>query len=101
MGELASLTPQFQMNANQLWQTVLGDLRTALSRTAFDNWLRDTRLIAFDEDVATIAAQSSIVVATLESRFAPRVASALSDAVGRQVGSGSRCSCSRAWKTMR
>ncbi|HYO29459.1 MAG TPA: chromosomal replication initiator protein DnaA [Thermomicrobiales bacterium] len=74
------------MNAKQLWQTVLGDLRTSLSRTAFDNWLRDTRLIAFDEDVATIAAQSSIVVATLESRFAPRVASALSDAVGRQVG---------------
>ncbi|MBA3415446.1 MAG: chromosomal replication initiator protein DnaA [Chloroflexia bacterium] len=71
------------MDAKQLWQTVLADLRTALSRTAFDNWLRDTRLVGFADDVATIGAQSSIVVATLESRFAPTVATVLSAAVGR------------------
>ena len=83
MGDRSSLTPRFQMEARQLWQTVLGDLRTSLSRTAFDNWLRDTKLIGFTDDVATIGAQSAIVVATLESRFTARVATALSDAVGR------------------
>ena len=85
MGDRSSLTPQFQMDAKHLWQTVLGDLRSALTRTAFDNWLRDTRLVGFAEDVATIGAQSSIVVATLESRFAAGVAKALSDAVGRPI----------------
>jgi len=85
MGERSSSTSQFQMDAKQLWQTVLGDLRSVLSRTAFDNWLRDTRLVGFSDDVATIGAQSSIVVATLESRFSDRVAGALSAAVGRPV----------------
>ena len=45
-----------QMQARQLWQAVLGDMQTRLPRNAFDNWLRPTVLVAFENDVATVAA---------------------------------------------
>ena len=78
-------TAQVQLDAKQLWHAVLADLRERLSRTAYDNWVRDTRLVGFDDDVATVAARSSIVVTTLESRFAPRIGDAISRVVGRPV----------------
>ena len=47
---------QVQMDATHLWQTVLGDLQARVSATAFDNWLRQTSLVGFADDVATVAA---------------------------------------------
>ncbi|MFM9105372.1 MAG: chromosomal replication initiator protein DnaA [Chloroflexota bacterium] len=73
------------MDANQLWHAVLAELRGSMSRTSFENWVRDTRLAAFSDDVATIAARSSIVVSTLESRYAARIAEAVSRVVGRPI----------------
>ena len=45
-----------QMQAKQLWQAVLGDMQVRLSRNAFDNWLRPTTIVGFQDDVATVAA---------------------------------------------
>ncbi|MCC6312463.1 MAG: chromosomal replication initiator protein DnaA [Thermomicrobiales bacterium] len=73
------------MDAKQLWHAVQGELQARLSRTAFDNWVRDTQLVGFDNDLATIGAQSTVVVATLESRYAARIAEALATIVGRPV----------------
>ena len=73
------------MDAKQLWQAVLGDLQVRLSRTAFDNWLRQTSLVGFDEDLATVAAANTFSASTLQTRFGVQVERALSDIIGRPI----------------
>jgi chromosomal replication initiator protein len=73
------------MDARQLWLAALADLETRISRGAFDNWLRQTSLTAFDDDVATIAAPNAFSASTLQGRYAGQIERALSDIVGRRV----------------
>src|SRR5215207_1711717 len=73
------------MDARQLWLAALADLETRISRGAFDNWLRQTKLTAFDDDVATVAAPNAFSASTLQGRYASQVERALSDIVGRRV----------------
>ncbi len=77
--------PTGQMDAKQVWQAVLGDLQVRLSRSAFENWLRPTTLVDFDDDVATIAAANTFSASTLQARYAAPVERALSDIIGRPV----------------
>jgi chromosomal replication initiator protein len=74
-----------QMDATHLWQTVLGDLQGRVSATAFDNWLRQTSLVGFADDVATVAAPNTYGAATLETRYGDQIRRALSTVVGRPV----------------
>ena len=73
------------MEAKQLWQAVLGDMQVRLSRTAFDNWLRQTTLVGFADDVATVAAANTFSASTLQGRYAAQIERVLSDIVGRPV----------------
>ncbi|MGI8475078.1 MAG: chromosomal replication initiator protein DnaA [Thermomicrobiales bacterium] len=73
------------MQARQLWQAVLGDLQARLSKTTFDNWLRQTTLVDFESDVATVAAANTFSASTLQSRYAAEVETVLSAIVGRPV----------------
>jgi chromosomal replication initiator protein len=73
------------MQAKQLWQAVLGDLQVRLSRNAFDNWLRPTTIVAFADDVATIAAPNTFSASTLKNRYAGEIERVLSDIVGRPI----------------
>jgi chromosomal replication initiator protein len=74
-----------QMQARQLWQAVLGDMQTRLPRNAFDNWLRPTVLVAFENDVATVAAPNPFGASTLQSRYADQIERILTTIVGRPV----------------
>jgi chromosomal replication initiator protein len=74
-----------QMQARQLWQAVLGDMQTRLPRNAFDNWLRPTTLVAFENDVATVAAPNTFSASTLQSRYSDQIQRILSNIVGRPV----------------
>ena len=74
-----------QMQARQLWQAVLGDMQTRLPRNAFDNWLRPTTIVAFENDVATVAAPNTFSASTLQSRYADQIQRILSNIVGRPV----------------
>jgi chromosomal replication initiator protein len=74
-----------EMQASQLWQAVLGELQTRLPKNSFNNWLRQTALVAFGDDVATISAPSTFAVSTLQGRYAGQVESAMSTLVGRPV----------------
>ena len=85
MGEGVAGDAALQMDAKQLWQTVLGELQVRLSRTHYDNWMRQTTLVAFDEDEAVIAAANTFSASTLQSKFTPQVAKAISDIVGRPI----------------
>jgi chromosomal replication initiator protein len=74
-----------QMQAQQLWQAVLGDMKARLNRSAFENWLRPTTIVAFENDVATVAAANTFGASTLQSRFAPQIEEVFSEIVGRPI----------------
>jgi chromosomal replication initiator protein len=74
-----------QMQAQQLWQTVLGDMKARLNRSAFENWLRPTTIVAFENDVATVAAANSFGASTLQTRYAGQIEDVLSKIVGRPI----------------
>jgi chromosomal replication initiator protein len=74
-----------QMQAQQLWQTVLGDMKARLNRSAFENWLRPTTIVAFENDVATVAAANSFGASTLQTRYAAQIEGVLSEIVGRPI----------------
>jgi chromosomal replication initiator protein len=73
------------INVNQLWQTVLGDLETRISRGAFDNWFRQTSLAGVDDEIAVVVAPNAFNASTLQARYASQVERALSDVIGRRV----------------
>ena len=81
----ASDQAQVQMDAKQLWQTVLGDLQVRLTRSQFDNWLRQTSLVGFADDVATVAAANTYSASTIQARWGAQIERALSTIVGRPI----------------
>ena len=78
-------TDDASINVNQLWQTVLVELETQISRSAFDNWLRQTRLADVVDDIAIVHAPNAFSASTLQGRYASRVERALSDVIGRRI----------------
>lgn len=74
-----------QMQARQLWQAVLGDMQTRLPRNAYDHWLRPTTLVAFESDLATVAAPNPFVASTLQQRYADQIERRLTEIIGRPV----------------
>lgn len=83
--QLDTMGGDTSINVNQLWQTVLGELERQISRSAFDNWLRQTRLADVVDDVAVVHAPNAFSASTLQGRYATRVERAISDVVGRRI----------------
>jgi len=73
------------MQATQIWQAVLEDMQARLSKTAFENVLRPTRLVDFVDDVATVAAGNSSNAATLQRKYTREIEDVFSRFVGRPV----------------
>jgi len=76
---------EVSMNANQLWQAVLADLESRISRRAFDNWFRQTSLVSVEDDVALVAAPNAFSASTLQARYGTQVERAFSGIVGRRI----------------
>jgi chromosomal replication initiator protein len=73
------------MQAKQIWQAALSDLEGKLSRANYETWLRNTQLVGFDDDCATIGAPNSFAVEQLRNKFAVPIQQALEVIVGRPV----------------
>ncbi len=61
------------MNAEQAWQSVLGQLQMEMPRASFDTWVRDTRAIAYQEGTLTVGVRNAYAREWLESRLASTV----------------------------
>ena len=57
------------MEANQAWQMVLAELEMEMPKATFDTWLRDTRVVSYEDGVLTIGAQNAYARDWLESRL--------------------------------
>jgi chromosomal replication initiator protein len=72
-----------------LWRAVLADLQQSLPPSAFD-WLRQTRLAGYADDVATIEVADRVTAERLQRRFAREIERALSQRIGRPVSASFR-----------
>ena len=61
------------MNADQAWQSVLGQLQMEMPRASFDTWVRDTRPVSYEKGVLTVSVRNAYARDWLESRLASTV----------------------------
>ncbi|HEX5840835.1 MAG TPA: chromosomal replication initiator protein DnaA [Anaerolineales bacterium] len=61
------------MNAEQAWQTVLGQLQMEMPRASFDTWVRDTRLISYQNGTLIVGVRNAYARDWLENRLASTV----------------------------
>lgn len=70
------------MNAQQAWQSTLGQLQTEMSKAAFDTWVRCAELVSYAQGVFTIGVQNAYARDWLENRLASTISSLLSGFLG-------------------
>ena len=58
------------MNAEQAWQSVLGQLQMEMPRASYDTWVRDTHPLSFDSGIITVGVRNAYARDWLESRLA-------------------------------
>ena len=73
------------MEAEQAWQSALGQLQMEMPKASFDTWLRDTSLVAYDEGVFTVAVPNAYARDWLESRLSTTAERTLMGIMNRTV----------------
>ena len=73
------------MNAEQAWQSVLGQLQMEMPRASFDTWVRDTRPISYQDGTLTIGVRNAYARDWLENRLASTVSRLLVGIVNASV----------------
>ena len=73
------------MNPERVWQATLGELELALQRPVYDNWLRDTRFVAYEDGVYIIAVKSAFAKEWLDQRLKGMIRRRLDRLSGRSV----------------
>jgi chromosomal replication initiator protein len=61
------------MNAEQAWQSVLGQLQLEMPRASFDTWVRDTKPVSYQEGMLTIGVRNAYARDWLENRLSSTV----------------------------
>lgn len=72
-------------NPERVWQATLGELELALQRPVFDNWLKDTRFVAYEDGVYIIAVKSAFAQEWLNQRLKGMIKRRLERLSGRSV----------------
>jgi chromosomal replication initiator protein len=61
------------MNAEQTWQSVLGQLQIEMPRASFDTWVRDTKPVSYQDGMLTVGVRNAYARDWLENRLATTV----------------------------
>jgi chromosomal replication initiator protein len=73
------------MNAEQAWQSVLGQLQMEMPRASFDTWVRDTKPISYQNGKMVIGVRNAYARDWLENRLASTVSRLLVGIVNASV----------------
>ncbi|GAB4504751.1 MAG: chromosomal replication initiator protein DnaA [Anaerolineales bacterium] len=73
------------MNAEQAWQSVLGQLQMEMPRASFDTWVRDTQPLHFENGLMTVGVRNAYARDWLESRLAGTVSQMLTGMTASNV----------------
>lgn len=68
-----------------IWKNVLEELKKNVSEGNFNTVLKPTFLLSLEDDIATIAAGSPIMVGLLQKRFLEKIKNLLQQQLGREV----------------
>jgi len=70
---------------DKLWKNVLLDMQKKISPTNFHTLFKNTHLLSLEENIATIAAPSTMIIDLLQKRFIKDIASSLTTHYGKDV----------------
>lgn len=73
------------MNANQLWNDTLAQLKLQLTKPTYNTWLTNTRGLALDDDHLTVAVPNQYVCDWLRFRLTRPINRALAQTAGRPI----------------
>jgi len=73
------------MDVERAWQSALGQLQMEMPKASFDTWVRDTRIVNFDEGVFTIGVRNAYARDWLESRLSSTVTRLLMGIMNRDI----------------
>lgn len=72
-------------NLEQLWKSILDELMPTVSSGNFNTILKPTFLLSFEDDIATIAAGSPIMINLLQKRFLDTIRAAFKKVTSKDV----------------
>ena len=75
-----------QKKTDQIWQTALGELQMQVTRATFETWVKDTRVLSYEDGEFVIGVHSAFAKDWLENRLLARIKSTLTKIMGRSVG---------------
>ena len=73
------------MDAEQAWQSALGQLQMEMPKASFDTWVRDTRMVSYEDELFTIGVRNAYAREWLESRLSSTVTRLLMGMMNRSV----------------
>ena len=73
------------MDAEQAWQSALGQLQMEMPKASFDTWVRDTHLASYDDGLFTIGVRNAYARESLESRLSSTAMRLLMGIMNRSV----------------
>jgi len=73
------------MNADIAWKATLGELELQMTKATFTTWLKDARLLSFDEDEFVVGVRNDYAKDWLDNRLSDTVKHTLSTIVGLPV----------------
>ncbi|HEX7619915.1 MAG TPA: chromosomal replication initiator protein DnaA [Anaerolineales bacterium] len=73
------------MDAEQAWQSALGQLQMEMPKASFDTWVRDTHIISYDDGSFTIGVRNAYARDWLECRLSSTVTRLLMGIMNRSV----------------
>jgi chromosomal replication initiator protein len=73
------------MNADQVWQAALGELQLELPRAAFETWLREARLVAYEDGTFVVGVANAYAKDWVENRLHAVILRILAHLAGRTV----------------
>ncbi|MCJ7625703.1 MAG: chromosomal replication initiator protein DnaA [Anaerolineaceae bacterium] len=66
------------MNANQAWQSTLGQIQMEMSKASYDTWVKNSELVSYDENLFTIGVHNAYARDWLDDRLTSTVTRMLS-----------------------
>ena len=73
------------LSPEQAWQSALGQLQMEMPKASFDTWVRDTRLVSYEDGLFTIGVRNAYARDWLESRLTSTVTRLLMGIMNRDV----------------
>jgi chromosomal replication initiator protein len=73
------------MSAKKIWNATLGELELQMTRATFDTWLKDTRLLSYEDGDFVVGVRNDYAKDWLENRLKDTILRALTSILGQEA----------------